>query len=59
VIAMEAGAREPSLEELRRQLTGQISAYKLPRSLEVVPSIQRTDAGKVRRKSYRPQGAPA
>lgn len=58
VIAMEAGAREPSLEELRRQLTGQISAYKLPRSLEVVPVIQRTDAGKVRRKSYRPQGAP-
>ena len=59
VIALEQGAREPSLEELRQQLSGQISAYKQPRSVEFVPVIQRTDAGKVRRKSYRPQGTAA
>jgi len=59
VIAMEPGAKEPSLDELRHQLAGQISAYKLPRSVEFVPVIQRTDAGKVRRKSYRPRGTAA
>jgi bile acid-coenzyme A ligase len=56
VVAMEQGVAPPGLEELRQALTGKISAYKLPRSVEYVPVIQRTDAGKVRRKSYRPQG---
>jgi bile acid-coenzyme A ligase len=59
VVAMEQGVRPPSLEELRQSLAGQISAYKLPRSVEFVPAIHRTDAGKVRRKSYRPQDTAA
>jgi bile acid-coenzyme A ligase len=53
VVAMQPGVAPLGLEELRRLLTGQISAYKLPRSVGYVPEIARTDAGKVRRKSYR------
>jgi bile acid-coenzyme A ligase len=53
VIAMHPGAPQMTLEHLRQDLAGQISAYKLPRSLEYIPEIQRSDAGKVRRKSYR------
>jgi bile acid-coenzyme A ligase len=53
VIAMHPGAPQMTLEHLRQHLAGQISAYKLPRSLEYIPEIQRSDAGKVRRKSYR------
>jgi bile acid-coenzyme A ligase len=59
VISLEPGAQELTLDDLRRQLSGQISAFKLPRSVEFVPAIQRTDAGKVRRKSYRPQSTAA
>jgi bile acid-coenzyme A ligase len=57
VIALEPAATPPTLDELRMQLTGQISAYKLPRSVEFIAEIRRSDAGKVRRKSYRPQEA--
>jgi bile acid-coenzyme A ligase len=53
VISMQEGYQPHSLDEVRRQLTGQISAYKLPRSVEHVNEITRSDAGKVRRKSYR------
>jgi bile acid-coenzyme A ligase len=53
VIAMEHGAPSMDIEALRRQLSGKISAYKLPRSMECVDEIRRTDAGKVRRKSFR------
>ncbi len=53
VIALEPAAARFTLEELRSQLSGQVSAYKMPRSLEFVSEITRTDAGKVRRKSYR------
>jgi bile acid-coenzyme A ligase len=53
VIAMHPGAPQMELDKLRGQLAGQISAYKLPRSVEYVAGIQRSDAGKVRRKSYR------
>jgi bile acid-coenzyme A ligase len=53
VIAMQPGAAPTELDDLRKHLTGQISAYKLPRSVRYVPEIARTDAGKVRRKSYR------
>jgi acyl-CoA synthetase (AMP-forming)/AMP-acid ligase II len=53
VIAMEHDAPPMDIEGLRRQLSGKISAYKLPRSMECVDEIRRTDAGKVRRKSFR------
>lgn len=53
VIAMEKGAAPLDVEELRRQLGGKISAYKLPRSMEQIEEILRSDAGKVRRSSYR------
>lgn len=55
VIAMDGSTKPLSLAELREQLTGKMSAYKLPRSVEYVPEITRSDAGKVRRKSYREQ----
>jgi bile acid-coenzyme A ligase len=53
VIAMDAGARQLELGELRSLLATQLSAYKLPRSIEYVTEITRSDAGKVRRKSFR------
>jgi bile acid-coenzyme A ligase len=53
VIAMQPGMPAMSLTELRDQLTGKVSAYKIPRSLECIDEITRSDAGKVRRKSYR------
>jgi acyl-CoA synthetase (AMP-forming)/AMP-acid ligase II len=53
VIAMEAGLQPMTLDELRSQLAGKVSAYKVPRSVEFVSEITRSDAGKVRRKSYR------
>jgi bile acid-coenzyme A ligase len=53
VIAMEKGAPPLTLEELKARLAGRISAYKLPRSMECIDEIRRSDAGKVRRKSYR------
>jgi len=53
VISLEPSAPQFTIEGLRNQLTDQVSAYKMPRSLEFVAEIARTDAGKVRRKSYR------
>jgi len=53
VIAMEPGAPPMSLEVLREKLAGQLSAYKLPRSVEYRDELPRTDAGKIRRSSYR------
>jgi bile acid-coenzyme A ligase len=53
VISMEQGMQPLTLDELRAQLSGKLSAYKIPRSIELVPEITRSDAGKVRRKSYR------
>jgi bile acid-coenzyme A ligase len=53
VIAMHKDAAPLDLESLRQALAGSISAYKMPRSMEIVPEITRSDAGKVRRKSYR------
>jgi bile acid-coenzyme A ligase len=53
VVSMEPGVKPMTLDELRSQLTGKVSAYKLPRSVELVSEITRSDAGKVRRKSYR------
>jgi acyl-CoA synthetase (AMP-forming)/AMP-acid ligase II len=57
VVAMQPGMPAMSLSELRDQLAGMISAYKLPRSLECIDEIARSDAGKVRRKSYRGDAA--
>lgn len=53
VIAMQKGAAPLNIDALRKALAGSISAYKMPRSMETVSEINRTDAGKVRRKSYR------
>jgi bile acid-coenzyme A ligase len=53
VISLKPGAKEMSIEELRSALSGQLSAYKLPRSVEYRSELPRTDAGKIRRKSYR------
>ncbi len=53
VIALKPGAKEMTIEDLRAALAGQLSAYKLPRSVEYRSELPRTDAGKIRRKSYR------
>lgn len=53
VISPKPGAAEMSIDELRGALTGDLSPYKLPRSLEYRSELPRTDAGKIRRKSYR------
>jgi len=53
VISLEPSVAPFSVDDLRGQLTGKVSAYKMPRSLEFVAEITRSDAGKVRRKSYR------
>lgn len=53
VISLKPGAKEMSIEELRAALAGQLSAYKLPRSVEYRSELPRTDAGKIRRKNYR------
>jgi acyl-CoA synthetase (AMP-forming)/AMP-acid ligase II len=53
VIALEKGVEPFDIEALRQRLSGQLSAYKLPRSLEFRDEIPRTDAGKLRRGSYR------
>jgi len=53
VIAMEPGAAPMSIEELRRKLSGHLSPYKIPRSVEYRDEMPRTDAGKIRRSSYR------
>jgi len=57
VICMEPGAAPMSLDELRERLSGQLTAYKLPRSVEYRDSMPRTDAGKIRRSSYRQTAA--
>jgi O-succinylbenzoic acid--CoA ligase len=43
----------PSLEELRAHGAEQLARFKLPRELELVPTIPRTATGKVRRGSLR------
>lgn len=53
VISLEKGVEPFDIEALRKRLSGQLSAYKLPRSLEFRDEIPRTDAGKLRRSSYR------
>jgi bile acid-coenzyme A ligase len=53
VVAMQPRARVLDIDSLRTALAGAVSAYKLPRTMEIVPEIPRTDAGKVRRKSFR------
>lgn len=53
VISLKPGATEMSIDELRAVLTGELSAYKLPRSVEYRSELPRTDAGKIRRKNYR------
>lgn len=53
VVSLKPGAKEMSIEDLRSALSGQLSAYKLPRSVEYRSELPRTDAGKIRRKSYR------
>ena len=53
VLAMHKAAPPLDLDGLRKALTGSISSYKLPKSMELVAEITRSDAGKVRRKSYR------
>jgi bile acid-coenzyme A ligase len=46
----------PTADEIHDYLASRLTPYKVPRSIEIVDHIDRTDAGKVRRKSYR---APA
>jgi bile acid-coenzyme A ligase len=53
VICMEPGAAPMTVDELRTRLNGELSAYKLPRSVEYRSEMPRTDAGKIRRSSYR------
>jgi len=53
VVSMEPGVAPMSLEELRQKLAGNLSPYKLPRSVEYREEMPRTDAGKIRRSSYR------
>jgi bile acid-coenzyme A ligase len=52
VISLADGAAPFEIDELRTTLRGQLSPYKMPRSLELVAEIQRTDAGKIRRSRF-------
>jgi bile acid-coenzyme A ligase len=52
VISLRPGTPEPSQDDFREYLRGRLTPYKVPRTFEVVPSIDRTEAGKVRRKRY-------
>lgn len=52
VVSLAPGAHPFGIEELRAALRGRLTPYKMPRSMEVVPEIQRSDAGKVRRSRY-------
>lgn len=52
VVSLAPGAHPFGIEELRAALRGRLTPYKMPRSMEVVPEIERSDAGKVRRSRY-------
>ncbi len=39
----------PSIEELRTFCRDRLAAYKVPKSIEFVDRLPRTDAGKIRR----------
>jgi bile acid-coenzyme A ligase len=56
VVSLSPGAPSFGIEELRSALRsalrGRLTPYKLPKSMEFVPEIQRSDAGKIRRKRY-------
>lgn len=53
VIALEEEGEPYSLAQLNEELSQHVSKYKLPKSVEYIDKIQRSDAGKVRRGSYR------
>ena len=50
VVAPEAPADPPTLEELRAFGSGSLARYKLPEALELVDALPRTSAGKVDRR---------
>ncbi|HEX5938278.1 MAG TPA: fatty acid--CoA ligase family protein [Actinomycetota bacterium] len=52
VVPVDVGS-PPSLEELRRHAAGRLARFKLPRELQLVPTIPRTSTGKVRRRELR------
>jgi bile acid-coenzyme A ligase len=51
VVALGPGI-ELSADQLLDAMRSRISSYKLPRTIEIVPEIDRSEAGKVRRKKY-------
>jgi bile acid-coenzyme A ligase len=58
VVSLRADGPQPSVEEIHDYLVGRLTPYKVPRTIEIVPAIDRTEAGKVRRKRYREGPAP-
>jgi bile acid-coenzyme A ligase len=42
-------AEPPSVEELRTHCRGRLAAYKVPKTVELVTALPRSDAGKIRR----------
>jgi acyl-CoA synthetase (AMP-forming)/AMP-acid ligase II len=46
VIEVAPSASPPALEEIQEHCRSRLAGYKLPRSLVVVPRVQRTESGK-------------
>jgi bile acid-coenzyme A ligase len=52
VVSLRPDGPQPTPEQIIEQLRGRITPYKVPRTVDIVSSIDRTEAGKVRRKRY-------
>jgi bile acid-coenzyme A ligase len=52
VVSLRPDGPQPTPEQIIEQLRQRITPYKVPRTVDIVPSIDRTEAGKVRRKRY-------
>jgi bile acid-coenzyme A ligase len=54
VVSLRDDGPQPTPDEIHEYLVGRLTHYKVPRTIEIVPAVDRTEAGKVRRKRYRP-----
>lgn len=53
VVQVEPTQPEPTTEELRDHCRDRLAGYKVPKSVELVEALSRSDAGKIRRADYR------
>jgi bile acid-coenzyme A ligase len=57
VVQLDQRLDRPSPDELVEHCRSRLASYKLPRSLEFVDRVNRSDAGKVRRADYTPMSS--